>query len=284
MSCRLRDGVVQIEHARLDDLLAAEGEKLAGERGGASAASGRPAGANRRRPRRGRPRRELHAGVPLDDGEHVVEIVRDARGELADGLQLLRMAELLFEVALLAHVERRDERHGLRRRDRTPPRRRRIRAARRLRVRSWHLEGCARNAPRCSCASSSRCAPAFGQRSQFGRRAANDLEAAEAGHREEGVVHIDERSVASDWMAIGIGLAWKAWRSAPRSGSTPSRQLALAPFPARSRALAALQFLGAVGDDLVEARRGGSWSWWLSVHSGSARARVAAPRRCRRAS
>ena len=32
-----------------------------------------------------------------DDGEHIVEVVRDAAGELADGLHLLDLAELLLD-------------------------------------------------------------------------------------------------------------------------------------------------------------------------------------------
>ena len=42
-----------------------------------------------------------------DDGrEHVVEVVRDAAGELAHGLHLLALRELSLELALVSHVER----------------------------------------------------------------------------------------------------------------------------------------------------------------------------------
>ena len=36
-------------------------------------------------------------GVAVNDGENVVEIVRDAAGELADGLHFLRLAQLLLQ-------------------------------------------------------------------------------------------------------------------------------------------------------------------------------------------
>ena len=36
----------------------------------------------------------------LDDGQDVVEVVGDAAGELPDGLHLLRVAQLGFELAL----------------------------------------------------------------------------------------------------------------------------------------------------------------------------------------
>ena len=39
-----------------------------------------------------------------DDGEHVVEVVRDAAGELADRLHLLRLPQLLFGRELLRDV------------------------------------------------------------------------------------------------------------------------------------------------------------------------------------
>ena len=35
--------------------------------------------------------------VAVDDGENVVEIVRDAAGELADGLHFLRLAQLFLQ-------------------------------------------------------------------------------------------------------------------------------------------------------------------------------------------
>ena len=41
---------------------------------------------------------QQHLGVAADDGEQVVEVVGDAAGEPADGLHLLRLAELLLEL------------------------------------------------------------------------------------------------------------------------------------------------------------------------------------------
>ena len=38
--------------------------------------------------------------MAVNDGEDVVEIVRDAAGELADGLHLLRLAQLLLQPPL----------------------------------------------------------------------------------------------------------------------------------------------------------------------------------------
>jgi hypothetical protein len=42
--------------------------------------------------------------IAHDDGEQVVEIVRDAAGELAHGLHLLRLAELLLHRPTLSDV------------------------------------------------------------------------------------------------------------------------------------------------------------------------------------
>ena len=51
----------------------------------------------------------MQAGVALDDGEQVVEVVRDARGELADGLHLLRLPELVLEMQPLGDVLRHEQ-------------------------------------------------------------------------------------------------------------------------------------------------------------------------------
>ena len=42
--------------------------------------------------------------IALDDHEEIVEIVRHAAGELADGVHFLRLAKLLLEQALLGDV------------------------------------------------------------------------------------------------------------------------------------------------------------------------------------
>jgi hypothetical protein len=48
------------------------------------------------------------AGVPLDNGEDVVEIMGDSGRQLADGLHFLGLAQLVFELGLLGDVLRND--------------------------------------------------------------------------------------------------------------------------------------------------------------------------------
>jgi hypothetical protein len=47
--------------------------------------------------------------VAADDGQQVVEVVRDAAGELPDRLHLLRLAELVLEHAALGHVAQHEQ-------------------------------------------------------------------------------------------------------------------------------------------------------------------------------
>ncbi len=57
--------------------------------------------------------RDIHIAAPKtalreiepadDDGEHIVEVVSDAAGELADGLHLLSLAQLVFGAGALGH-------------------------------------------------------------------------------------------------------------------------------------------------------------------------------------
>ena len=54
----------------------------------------------------GRGRVQQQLGAAEDGREEVVEVVRDATGELAHGLHLLGLAELLFELAARGHVAR----------------------------------------------------------------------------------------------------------------------------------------------------------------------------------
>ncbi len=100
---QLRHDRVEVHDPRLEHLLPAEGQELAGER---------------RRAVRGavdlqhvepalvvvadRPQQQL--GVPDDGREEVVEVVGDAAGELADRLHLLRLPELFLQDLLLGHV------------------------------------------------------------------------------------------------------------------------------------------------------------------------------------
>ena len=92
------DDLVQVEQLDLHELLAAEREQLPGEVRGALRGDrhlverflGRVGQAF------GSPDDQLR--VALDDGEDVVEIMRDAGGELADGLHFLRLAQLRLQV------------------------------------------------------------------------------------------------------------------------------------------------------------------------------------------
>ena len=94
---------VQVYHARLQHLLAAEGEQLAGE----------PGGAIRRlvnlvrilAPRvLGSQILEQQVGVPRDRGEDVVEVVRDTPRQSPHGFHLLRLAQLLLQQDALGDV------------------------------------------------------------------------------------------------------------------------------------------------------------------------------------
>ena len=90
----------EIDRVGLQHLLAAERQQLLRQRRGAL---GGAANLQRLIADRRLRRRVLldHAGVAEDRGEHVVEVVRDAAGELADRLHLLGLGELPFELALL---------------------------------------------------------------------------------------------------------------------------------------------------------------------------------------
>ena len=88
--------LAQIEMSALHHILAAEHEQLSREAGGAF--GGEEDGLHRVH-HLGRQRLpgKQRAGMALDDGEHVVEVVRDTGGELADGLHFLRLAQLRLE-------------------------------------------------------------------------------------------------------------------------------------------------------------------------------------------
>ena len=47
---------------------------------------------------------QLHRGIPQDDGENVVEIVRNAGGETANGFHFLRLAKLVLEPNAIGDV------------------------------------------------------------------------------------------------------------------------------------------------------------------------------------
>ena len=53
---------------------------------------------------------EQEVGRHHDGGEHVVEVVRDAAGELADRVHLLHLRDLLFQLAHFGGLDRIDDR------------------------------------------------------------------------------------------------------------------------------------------------------------------------------
>ena len=112
--------VAHLDLDRVQHLAAAEREQLAGER--ARLVGGPPdlAGALPHTLVVGALEQEV--GVAGDDEGEVVEVVRDAAGELTDGLHLLRLEELLLEGAAIRDV---DGHHDLRP---APAERRRVRA------------------------------------------------------------------------------------------------------------------------------------------------------------
>ena len=100
--------LVEVEHLRPQRLLAREGQQLAHQRGAAvgvlldlddvlEAGIGRLV------------RVEQEIGRHHDDGEHVVEVVRDAAGELADRLHLLLLVDAVLQVALRGGLQRVDD-------------------------------------------------------------------------------------------------------------------------------------------------------------------------------
>ena len=94
----LPDNLVHVQFFGLNELATAEREQLPGQPGGAFGGlndlfgrfSGRFTKIGCRQQR----------GMPLNDGENVVEIMRDTARELADGLHLLRLAQLFLQLPL----------------------------------------------------------------------------------------------------------------------------------------------------------------------------------------
>ena len=95
----VRHGLVEVEPARMQDLLVGEGQQLVGQVGGAPAGVadvldlGPPRIAGGEHP-------QQRLAVAVDDGEQVVEVVRDATGEPADRLHLLRVPQLCLQAGL----------------------------------------------------------------------------------------------------------------------------------------------------------------------------------------
>ncbi len=101
--------VAELQNLRAQGLAARKGEQLPHQTGGAvgvlldlhDVAEGRIG-----RPVIG----EQQVRIADDRGQHIVEIMRDAAGELADRLHFLRLREILLQRALLGRVERKERR------------------------------------------------------------------------------------------------------------------------------------------------------------------------------
>ena len=101
--------IVEVQHLRAQRLAAREREQLPHEARG-------PVGVlldlhDVLEGRVGRPViGEEQIAIADDRLQHVVEVVRDAAGELADGVHLLRLGELLLDEAQIGGVERVEDR------------------------------------------------------------------------------------------------------------------------------------------------------------------------------
>src|SRR5271166_4800554 len=96
------DGV-DVDDFEFEKLLAAEGEKLTGEGGGAIGGLLNGFGLGMQSIF-GSELIEENFSVAADDHEQIVEVVSDASGETADGFHFLRLTELIFEDATLGDV------------------------------------------------------------------------------------------------------------------------------------------------------------------------------------
>ena len=97
------DDGVDVDDLEFEKLFAAEGEELAGERGGAIGGLLNGFGLGVQRVAGGELVEE-NLGVAADDHEQIVEVVSDAAGEAADGFHFLGLAELVFEDAAFGDV------------------------------------------------------------------------------------------------------------------------------------------------------------------------------------
>ena len=98
-----RDHRVQIENLGSQHLLAAEGQELAGERGGAVGGIGNFLRGPAHR-RIGADALQQKLAVAGDHHQQIVEVVGNAAGQAADGFHLLGLAKLLFQRAMLGHI------------------------------------------------------------------------------------------------------------------------------------------------------------------------------------
>ena len=90
------DELVAVDALWQQRLGAREGEQAAGQRGGAGCAFHRIVQVHHHLAARAVEPAQRKVDAADDDGEHVVEVVRDAAGELADGFHLLDLAKLGF--------------------------------------------------------------------------------------------------------------------------------------------------------------------------------------------
>jgi hypothetical protein len=104
----LGDQLAQVQHFALHGLLAREGQQLAHQVGGAHARLADLVEAFIRRIAHRVAVQQL-VQAQLDGGQQVVEVVRDAAGQLADGLHLLGLGQLQFDLLLLGHVDQIDD-------------------------------------------------------------------------------------------------------------------------------------------------------------------------------
>ena len=108
----LRDHVGKLEHLRAQGLLPREGEQLAGKARGAvrvrlDLLDVVIVAVARRMPH------QHQVAVADDRGQDVVEVVRDAAGELADDLHLGRLRDLALELGFLAIVLEQQQHRGV---------------------------------------------------------------------------------------------------------------------------------------------------------------------------
>ena len=99
----IADRFIQVEHCRLQDLFAAEGEQLLSERGGAigSALDLLDAVAGLVVETRGS---QQQLAMSHDDAEDVVEVVGDTARQAPDGFHLLSVSELGFQLDALGNI------------------------------------------------------------------------------------------------------------------------------------------------------------------------------------
>ena len=128
----------------------------------------------------------MQARVALDDREQIVEIMRDSRGELADGLHLLHLPELVLKVEPIGDVLRHHENMRLardgERLERDECGVQFLVAPDDLRLHVAHDFSLARRFQKARLVVQAQ--------PEFERRVAGDFLAREAGHREKGVIHV----------------------------------------------------------------------------------------------